>query len=124
MPQSDLPISLTLCFREDDGFFFAAIDFDGEGRGKADVADVFCFLDGGEVVEDFLTIDAIASEGVDGEVADAKGGEVLEEVGALRGVNLEAIQASLHDDLCRADLRPLDGNAEPRVAASPTARAD
>ena len=92
--------------------------------GEADMADVGGFLDGGEVVEDFLTIDAVASVGVDGEVADAKGGEVLEEVGALRGVNLEAIQASLYDDLCRADLRPLDGNAKPRVAASPTARAN
>ena len=111
-------------FRKNDCLFLAAIDFDGEGRGETDVADMGGFLDGGEVVEDFLTIDAVASEGVDGEVADAKGGEVLEEVGALRGVNLEAIQACLHDDLCRADLRPLDGNAKPRVGTSPTARAN
>lgn len=55
------------------------------------MADVFCFLNSGELVEDFLTIDAVAPEGVDGEVADAKRGEVLEEVGTLTGVNLEAV---------------------------------
>ena len=88
------------------------------------MADVLCLLDGGELVEDFLTVDAVATEGVDGEVADAKRREVLEEVGALAGVNLEAVQTGLHDDLRRADVRPFDGDAEPRVAAPPAARAD
>ena len=65
-------VSLTLHIRKDDSFFLAAIDFDGEGLGEADMADVLCLLDGGELVEDFLTVDAVAAEGVDGEVADAK----------------------------------------------------
>ena len=78
-------------FRKDDRFFLAAIDFDGEGLGQANVADVFCLLNSRQLVEDFLTVDAVASEGVDGEVADAQRCEVLEEVCALTGVNLETV---------------------------------
>ena len=92
--------------------------------GQADVADVLCLLDGGQLCEDFLTIDAVATEGVDGQVADAKGGEVLEEVGALAWVNLKAVESCLHDDLRGTDLRPLDGNAQPGVAAAPSPGAD
>ncbi len=102
----------------------AAIDFDGEGLGQAYVAYVLRLLYGGQLVEDFLPVDAVASESVDGKVADAKRGKVLEEMRALARVNLEAVQSSLDDDLRGTDVAPLDGNAEPRVAASPTARTD
>ena len=85
---------------------------------------MFCFLNGGQLVENFLPIDAVASEGVDGEVADAERGEVLEEVCALARIDLEAVQSCLDNDLGCADLRPLDRDAKPRVGASPTARAD
>ena len=111
-------------FREDDSFLLAAIDFDGEGRGQADVAHVLRLLDGGQPVENVLTVDAVAPEGVDGEIADAQRREVLEEVRALAGINLETVKSCLHDDLSCADMRPFDGDAEPRVAASPAARAD
>ena len=107
-----------------DCFLLAAIDLDGQRGWQADVADMLCLLHGGQCVEDFLPVDAVTSEGVDGEVADAKRGEVLEEVGALAGVHLEAVQPCLHDDLGSTDVAPLDGYAEPRVAASPTAGAD
>ena len=52
---------------------------------------MFCLLNSGELVEDFLTVDAVAPEGVDGEVSDAQRCEVLEEVGTLTGVNLKAV---------------------------------
>ena len=88
------------------------------------MADVLRLLDGGQGIEDVLAVDAVAAEGVDGEVADAERGEVLEEVGALAGVDLEVVQAGFYDDLRGADVRPLDGDAQPRVAAPPAAGAD
>ena len=56
----------------DYGFLFAAIDFDGHGCWQANVADVLRLLYGGQAVEHFLPVDAVATEGVDGEVADTK----------------------------------------------------
>ena len=75
-----------------------AVHLDGEGLGETDVTDVLGLVDGWHFVEDFLTVDAVATEGVDGEVGHAERGEVLEEVGALGGINLEALQAGLYDD--------------------------
>lgn len=60
-----------------------AVDLDAEWLDKADVTDVFCLTDGREGVEPSFVEESITTEGVDGEVGDAEGGEVLEEVGAL-----------------------------------------
>ena len=88
------------------------------------VANVFCLLNGWKFVEDVLSVYAVAAESIDGKVADAKRGKVLEEVRALAWVNLEAVKACLHDNLCCADMTPLNGNTEPWVAASPTSGTD
>ena len=59
--------------------------------------------------------------GIDGEIADTKRGEVLEEVSALRGVDAIVGECHLGDDACTGDVRPLHRNAKPRIAGAPTA---
>ena len=61
------------------------------------MSNVFCLLYGRQLVEFFLPIDAITSEGIDSQVAYAKRGEVLEEVRTLAWVNLEAVKTCLHN---------------------------
>ena len=99
-----------------------AIHHDFQGTVEADVAHKLRFLNGRHAVEDGLLQHTIASIGVDGEVADTKGGEVLEEMGALRGVDMIVLQTGLDDDAGSGDMRPLDGNAQPVVAGAPAAR--
>ena len=82
------------------------------------------FLYGRQLIEDFLTVDAIASECIDGEIAYTERGEILEEMGALRWVDLETVYAGFYNDMRSTDMAPPDGDAQPRVAASPSAGAD
>ena len=75
-----------------------AVHHDLHGTLKADVAHIFCLFDGGHRIEDILLEDTITRIGIDGEVTHAKTGEVLEEVGALRGIDVVVLQACLYDD--------------------------
>ena len=63
-----------------------AIHHDLQRTVEADVAHELCLLDSRHLVEDFFLKHAVARIGIDGEVAHAEGCQVLEEVGALRGV--------------------------------------
>ena len=101
-----------------------AVHHDAEGTVEADVAHKLGFLDGGHGVEDVLLQHAVAGIGVDGEVAHTERGEVLEEVGALRGVYVVVLQTGLDDDAGGGDVGPLDGDAQPVVAGAPAARPD
>ena len=101
-----------------------AIHHDFQGTVEADVAHKLGFLNGRHTIEDGLLQHTIASIGVDGEVADTKGGEVLEEMGALRGVYMIVLQASLNNDTSGRDMGPLDGDAQPIVAGAPTSWTD
>ena len=103
---------------------FLAVHHDLHGTLKADVADILCFLNGRHTVEDVLLEQTIARVGVDGEVADTERREVLEEVGALRGVDVVVLETGLDDDAGCRDVGPLDGNAQSVVAGAPAARAD
>ena len=67
---------------------------------------------------------AFASVRVDGEISHLEGGEVLEEVAALRWSYAEIAEACFNDRACTGDLIPLNGNAEPWVIRSPAANAD
>ena len=49
-------------------------------------------LDSGHRIEYLLLEDAVAGIGVDGEIAYAERGEVLEEVGALGGIDMVVLQ--------------------------------
>ena len=60
---------------------------------------------------------------VHGQVADLEAGQVLEEMGALAGRDLEVVQIGLDDDPGAGDLVPAHGDAQPAVATSPSARA-
>ena len=99
-----------------------AVHHDAEWTLESHVAYILRLVDGGHVIEDGLLEDAVASVGVDCEIADTKGCEILEEVRALRGVNVIVLETSLDDDAGGRDVGPLDGNAQPRVAGAPTAR--
>ena len=91
---------------------FAAVDGDGEGVREADGADVSV------VVECFHCIEAgdiVAGGGLfgaDGEVADAEAGEVVEEVGALAGLDVVVRQGCFHNEARGCDVGPVDGDAE------------
>ena len=85
---------------------------------------VLSLLNCWKFVEDLLPIDAVTSESVDCQVANAKRCKVLEEVRAVARVNLEAIKTSLYNDLSSTDMAPLHRNAQPRVAASPASWTD
>ena len=101
-----------------------AIDLDGERGVETDVTDEVGLLDSGKGVETCLVEEAVALEGIDGEIGDTERGEVLEEVGALRGIDLEVVETCFDDDACGRDIGPLDGNAQPGVGRAPTSRAD
>ena len=87
---------------------------------EADVAHVFRLLNGWHLIEDILLENAIACIGVNGEIADTEAGEVLEKVGTLRGIDMIVFQTRLHNDTGGRDMRPLDGDTQPIVAATPT----
>ena len=86
------------------------------------VADVFCLFHSRLGIEECLVVHTVVHVGVDGEVADAERGEVLEEVRPLAGVNAVVGQSGFHDDACGRYVRPLHGDAQPGVAASPASR--
>ena len=55
--------------------------------------------------------ESVATEGIDGEITDAKGGEVLEEMSALAGVNAVVFQSTFYDDACSTDVGPFYGKS-------------
>ena len=101
-----------------------AIHHDFQWAVEAHVAHKLRLLNGRHLVEEFLLQYAIACIGVDGEVAHAERCQVLEEVGALRGVYMVVLQSCLDDDAGGRDMRPLDGDAQPVVAGAPTTWTD
>ena len=58
---------------------------------------------------------------VHGEVPDVQGGEVLEEVGALRGRDPEVLESRFHNDPGPGDIGPAHGNAQPGMCGAPPA---
>ena len=99
----------------------AAIHFDDGGTWQADVADVFRLGEGGQGIQILLVEKPVVAVGVDSEIAYSEGCQVLEEVGALAWVHAIVLQAAFHDDAGLADVGPFHGNAEPGIAAAPTA---
>ena len=68
--------------------------------------------------------DSVTRIGVDGEVPYPEGGEVLEEVGTLRGVYMVVLQPFLHDDTGCGDMGPFHGDTQPVVTAAPASGTD
>ena len=88
------------------------------------MAHVLRLFDGRQPVEDLLLEKTGTVVGIDGEVAHAERRQVLEEVGALRRIDVIVLQSRLDDDTGCRDVGPLDRHAQPRVAGAPTARTD
>ena len=80
------------------------------------------FFDSREGIEEGAIVDAIAVEIIDGEIAHAKRGEVLEKVSALRRINAIVSQAGFDNDACSRDVWPFHRNSQPRIARSPSTR--
>ena len=75
------------------------------------MADVLGFLNGRKLVQDVLTVDAVATEGVYGKIAHSQRSQVLEEVGSLAGIYLIVVEACLNDNLRGADVWPFYGDS-------------
>ena len=100
-----------------------AVHADPQRAVEAHVPQVGAFVEGLAGVEQILAEDAVAAEGVDRQVSYAQRGDVLEEVRALRGLDVEPLDAALDDHLCLGDVGPLDRDAQERVRRPPAARA-
>src|SRR5579862_306150 len=130
VPTQSMPISGF----EDYAFAGAAVHYYAQGGVEAEVADASgffnagyfnaFFFDGGLRGQPVPVDEAFAGVGIDGEVSDLKGGEVLEEVRALRRSDAEVAESGFDDGTGAGDFVPFDGNAEPGLVRSPAADAD
>src|SRR6266511_3027483 len=107
-----------LCWFQDHSLAAAAADGYREGRCEAEMAHSSGLLHGRLLSQPGPVHQAFAEVGIDGEIGDAEGREVLEEVAALRGSDAKVAEARLDDDARPGDLLPCDGNAEPREQVS------
>lgn len=103
---------------------FLPIHLDDRGSLESHVAEIRCLFDGGKCVEVRFIEPSIAVEWVDGKVSDTERRQILEEVRALARVYAIIFQPALDDDARVANMWPLHGYAQPRVATSPAARSD
>jgi hypothetical protein len=78
---------------------------------EADVTYILGLFNGWHFVKNFLSENAITPMGIDGEITHAEGGEVLEEMSALRGIYKIVLQAEFYDDARCRYVWPLDGDA-------------
>lgn len=91
---------------------------------EAQVAHAPNLLDGRLRCEPFPVYGTFASVRINGEVADLKSSEVLEEVAALRGRDAKVAESGFDDDPGAGDLVPLDRDTEPWVVGAPPSDAD
>ena len=82
---------------------------------KSHVPYKLSLFDCGHRIEHLLAVDAVVGVGVDGEVAHAKAGEVLEEVSALRWIDMIVFESLFHDNACCRDVWPPAVEETPHV---------
>src|SRR5438445_5596987 len=102
----------------------APVERDVEGLFEAQMRHELGFRNGRLSGEPRPVDEPFADVGVDGEVADVAGGEVLEEMAALRRRDAEIGEPGLDDRARARNLIPSHRNAEQRVGRSPPADAD
>ena len=100
----------------DDAFVVHSVDEYFERRVEPHGTQILRLVLRRHGVEPPAVEDAVAGEGVDGHVAYAERCHVLEEVGALAGLDAEILQSALYYDFRFGYVAPLDRYAEPRVA--------
>ena len=103
---------------------FFTVHHDFQWMFKAYMAYVFCLLYGRHLVQYVFLQNAVASVSVYCKVSHTERCQVLEEVRTLRGVHMIVLQPRLDNDACCRDVGPLDRNAQPRVARTPSPWAD
>src|SRR5919106_4457191 len=117
LPQPSVP-----CALQNHSLPLAAVHLHQHGCVQAEMADVCLVAAVGLGVEPVPVDGSVV--GVDGEVADVEGGQVLEEMAALRGHDFEVAQAGLDDHFRARHLIPCDRDAEPGIARAPASDAD
>ncbi|OLA23927.1 MAG: hypothetical protein BHW17_04440 [Dorea sp. 42_8] len=108
----------------DDAFVRAAVDADPQRTLETHLPQEAAFVDRGAFVERLFAEYAVAAEGADRQVTHAQRGDVLEEVRALRRLDVEFLDAAFDDHLGFGDVVPLDGYAEERIRRTPAAGTD
>src|ERR1035437_7937440 len=93
-------------------------------RRELQVADAALLLDYRLRSQPLPIDESLTGIGVDGEVANLKGGEVLEEMTALRRNHAQVAESRLDNHPCSGDLVPGHRNSEPGVRRSPAAHSD
>ena len=109
---------------EDRSLAGAAVHYYSDRFRELQVADA-ALLFHGRLFGQPLPIDgAFAGIGIHGEVSDLEGGQILEEMAALRGSDAEIAESGFDDHARAGDFVPLDRNAQPGFGRSPAAYAD
>ena len=89
-----------------------------------DMAQMLRFFDGGHGIKESLVKPAVSVVRIDGKITDAERCQILEEMGPLAWIYSIVFQSALDDNPRVADMRPFYRDAQPRITASPTSRAD
>ena len=76
-------------------------------------------LDSRHGIKHFFPPNALAQESIDGEIAHAEAREVLEEMGALAGVDAVVFESCLDNEFRGTDVRPFHRDAQPIVTRPP-----
>ena len=93
----------------------ASVEADAEGSGEMDATQERGFVVGGLGIEPGLVDGLGRMDGVDAEIAHTEGGQILEEMSALAGVDTEGADGAFHNDARHADMGPFDGDAQAGV---------
>src|ERR1700722_16021283 len=101
-----------------------AVHHDAQRLGELQVADAALFFYSGLLGQPWPVDRALASVGINGEVSDLEGGQVLKEGATLRRRDPEVVEASFHDGTGSGDFIPFDRDAEPRIVRTPAADTD
>ena len=108
---------------QDSSLLLLAIHQDSERTVEAYMTHILRLFYGWHRIEHLLVYEAtLFGIGIYREIAHAKRGEVLEEVGALTRIDVVILQCHLYDDAGGTDMRPLDRYAQVMITRSPAAR--
>ena len=88
------------------------------------MAEIFGFFHRRQGVQIFFIEPAISLKRIDREIANPERRQILEEMRSLARIDTIVLQPAFHNDAGIADMRPFHRNAQPGIAAAPTAGTD
>jgi len=109
---------------EDYSLTGAAVHYYSDGFREAQVADTALLFHGRLFRQPSPIYGAFARVWIHGEITDLEGGQVLEEMAALRGSHSEVAETGFDYYAGAADLVPLYWNTQPGFSRSPASDAD